>query len=75
MSFKIQNFPILFGQIFGFLIVILILILKGINGSGGDSSTIYTSLFWIAQDMVIFAKFIRGGMYQLMIIFTILFSI
>ena len=71
----IQNFPILFGQIFGFLIVILILILKGINGSGGDSSTIYTSLFWIAQDMVIFAKFIRGGMYQLMIIFTILFSI
>ena len=56
MSFKIQNFPILFGQIFGFLIVILILILKGINGSGGDSSTIYTSLFWIAQDMVIFAN-------------------
>ena len=75
MSFKIQNFPILFGQIFGFLIVILILILKGINGSGGDSATIYTSLFWIAQDMVIFAKFIRGGMYQLMIVFTILLSL
>ena len=69
MNWKIQDKPILFGQIIGFFIVIFILILKS-NGGG-----IYTSLFWIAHDMVIIAKIIREGVYQLLILITFSFCL
>ena len=68
MGFKIQDRPILFGQIVGIVLVSIFLYVK----SNGE--TIFTALFWIAQDMVIVAKIIREGTYQLMIIITILFS-
>tara|TARA_B100000945_G_scaffold55202_1_gene40534 strand:- start:7682 stop:9268 length:1587 start_codon:yes stop_codon:yes gene_type:complete len=64
MNWKVRDKPILLGQIIGFFIVVFILILK----SGG--SGIYTSLFWIAHDMVIIAKIIREGFYQLLILIT-----
>lgn len=49
---------LLFGEILGFIFVLIFLYIKGI-GSDGEGGFLYTALFWIANDMVQIAKKLR----------------